>query len=548
MTMNGINYLKWKRVILISQLVTAGLILVAEIYGNFMLYITRSQGYGPDTIVQKLLRYLVLTTVINFGLILASHLIVSRTKSPVCQKYVLIVGTVLLCTDVAASHYQFTIAYGAFVIPVILSVLYEDNRLCNWAVGLSALGLAVSVFARAVDPLYNQDIAIEGAAAFIFLFSVFLLTKICLETMLMRREELDTAVHGAEKAKYLEKVEHMSLQMVETLANAIDAKDRYTKGHSFRVAEYSAVIARELGWTKERVDTLRYEALLHDVGKIGIPDSVLNKDGKLTNVEFNVVRSHTTIGADILKDITSLPGAKDVAKCHHERYDGKGYPGCLAGEEIPINARIVGLADAYDAMNSDRVYRKALTPEVIRRELIKGRGMQFDPAFLDVFLQIWDEGRLIIRSPYGGKERQERGLPEEFIDDLKSYISEVRVNGDYQGAMTVNYQDFSKIYSYLKKLGDRYGHTIEVVMVLLKPQESGDVTEKDVDAASHAMETAIQKSIRTVDVCIKYGRLQFLALMLDAGVENVDAIMQRIFLDYYKICENRKVEPSYQLN
>lgn len=548
MAMNGINYLKWKRVILISQLVTAGQILAAEIYGNFMLYVTRSQGYGPDTIVQKLLRYLVLTTAVNFGLILASHIIVRHTKSPVCQKYVLIIATVLLCTDVAASHYQFTIAYGAFIIPVLLSVLYEDDRLCNWAVGLSALGLAVSVFARAVDPLYNQDIAIEGAAAFIFLFSVFLLSKICLETMLSHREELDTTMLGAERAKYFEKVEHMSLQTVETLANAIDAKDRYTKGHSFRVAEYSAIIARELGWTKEEVDTLRYEALLHDIGKIGIPDSVLNKDGKLTNVEFNVVRSHTTIGADILKDITSLPGARDVAKCHHERYDGNGYPTNLAGEEIPVNARIVGLADAYDAMNSDRVYRRALTPEVIRRELVKGRGTQFDPAFLDVFLKVWDEGRLKIRSPFEGRDMQERGLPEEFIDDLKSYISEVKANGNYQGALTVDYGEFSKIYSYLKKLGDRYGHSIEVVMISLKPQESEEVTEKDVNAASHAMEAAVQKSIRTVDVCIKYGRMQFLALMLDAGTENVDAIMQRIFLDYYKMCENRKVEPSYQLN
>lgn len=548
MTTDKINYVRWKRVILNAQLVTAGLIFLTEIFGNFMLYVTRSQGYGPDTIVEKLLRYLVLTTVINFGTIALGQLIIRNNENTVLQKYVLIIGTAILCTNAAVSHYQFTIVYGVFVIPVVLSILYEDRILSMWALGTGVAGLGVSVAARAMDAEYNKDVAIEGAAAYIFLFSIFIISGICMDTMSKRRTELGEALLGAEKARYLEKIGQMSLQMVETLANAIDAKDRYTKGHSFRVAEYSAIIAKELGWPRERVDILRYEALLHDVGKIGIPDTVLNKDGKLTEVEFNVIRSHTTIGADILKDVTTLPGAKLVAKSHHERYDGKGYPTGVEGQEIPVNARIVGLADAYDAMNSERIYRAALAPEVIREELVKGRGTQFDPELLDLFLQLLDQGRLQIRTPFEFSGKKPRELPENLVIDLKTYIAEVAKRGEYQGAMTVEYEDFSKIYSYLKKLGERYDHSLEVVMVVLTPNLSEHVSTEEIDTASHSMEFAIQKNIRTVDICIRCSKMQYLTVMLDAGMENVDAIMQRIFVDYYKLCGNRKVEPSYQVN
>ena len=547
---NGsINYhMRWKKIILIAQLATAGLIFLAEVYGNIMLYVTGSQGYSADTIVQKLLRYLVMTTFINLLTILIIHLIANRSKSVTVQKYVLILGTVALCANVSISHYQFSIVFASFATPIILSILYEDKSLCNWTALVSAVGLSVPVWIRAEDPQYNTYIAIEGVTAFTFLLGVYLLAGICCNVMAKRRQDPDDAQTETEKTAYVENVEQMSQQIVETLANAIDAKDRYTKGHSFRVAEYSAILARKLGWPRERVNTLRYEALLHDVGKIGVPDTVLNKDGVLTEVEFNVIRSHASIGSEILKDVTTLPDAKNVARYHHERYDGTGYPNGLAGEDIPVNARIVCLADAYDAMSSDRIYRKALSKERIREEFVKGRGTQFDPILLDFFLELFDQGELEIRTVSESEKRMSRGLPEEFIVDLKNYITEVTAEGDYRGALTVDCQDFTKIYSYLKKLGERYGHTIEVVMVMLTPQISENVSEGELESASHSMESAIQKSIRTVDICIRYNAVQFLAVMLDAGTENVDAIMQRIFLDYYKLCGNRKVEPSYQLN
>ena len=190
------------------------------------------------------------------------------------------------------------------------------------------------------------------------------------------------------------KLEHITEEIVQTLALVIDAKDKYTNGHSFRVSTYSVALAKELGFSEDELAELRWEALLHDIGKIGIPDNILNKPERLTSEEFDVIKSHTEIGGSILAKTSELPGASDTARCHHERYDGKGYPNGLSGTDIPVHARIVSIADAYDAMHSDRIYRKGLNKDLIRAEFIRCRGTQFDPGFLDVFLKLFDEGKL----------------------------------------------------------------------------------------------------------------------------------------------------------
>ena len=195
----------------------------------------------------------------------------------------------------------------------------------------------------------------------------------------------------AEKTK---QVEQLSFEIIATIASMIEAKDSYTKGHSIRVAEYSALVARELGWEEEEIQNLKYVALLHDIGKVGIPDNVLNKPGKLTQMEFEIIKSHTTIGGDILKDIETIPHVDSGAKYHHERYDGSGYPCGLSGEDIPVVARIIGIADSFDAMNSKRIYRDRLPDEIIRKELVNGSGKQFDPKYLEIFLKLWEEGKL----------------------------------------------------------------------------------------------------------------------------------------------------------
>ncbi len=190
------------------------------------------------------------------------------------------------------------------------------------------------------------------------------------------------------------RIEQMSFQTIQTLANAIDAKDPYTRGHSTRVSRYSVAVAEALGWSDVRVNDLRFAALLHDIGKIGVPDSILNKPRRLTDVEYDIIKSHTTMGGDILRDKIIIENAEDVARSHHERYDGKGYPRGLKGEAISEEARIVAIADAFDAMSSNRVYRKACSREFILREIREGRGKQFDPRFADVFLDLWQSGAL----------------------------------------------------------------------------------------------------------------------------------------------------------
>lgn len=189
-------------------------------------------------------------------------------------------------------------------------------------------------------------------------------------------------------------VELLTIESIATVANTIDAKDDYTRGHSFRVAAYSEALAGRLGWSEEDMKNIHYVALLHDIGKIGVPDSVLNKPFKLTDVEFEMIKNHTIMGAEILNDVRMIPNLSIGAKYHHERYDGKGYPEGLKGEEIPLVARIIGIVDSYDAMTSNRVYRKRLQDEIVRDELIKGKGTQFDPNLVDLFMELIEEGKL----------------------------------------------------------------------------------------------------------------------------------------------------------
>jgi len=189
-----------------------------------------------------------------------------------------------------------------------------------------------------------------------------------------------------------DEIQKIFIQSITTITYAVDAKDRYTKGHSVRVAQYCLAIAKKLNWSKQDCLNLYYIALLHDIGKIGIPDSILNKPTKLTDEEYRLVRNHTIMGANILHPITMVPQICDGAKYHHERYDGKGYPYGLKGDDIPYIARIIGIADAYDAITSNRIYEKAQVVDYAVKELRKGRGNQFDPFLTDVMLEIIKDG------------------------------------------------------------------------------------------------------------------------------------------------------------
>ena len=185
--------------------------------------------------------------------------------------------------------------------------------------------------------------------------------------------------------------EQLFIQVVQSLADAIDAKDTYTNGHSGRVAEYAREIARRAGYNSKEQNDIYIMGLLHDVGKIGIPDEVINKPSRLTDEEYNIIKAHPVMGAKILKNIGNMPKLAVGAKWHHERYGGGGYPDGLIGEEIPEEARIIAVADAYDAMTSYRSYRGVIPQSKVRTEIENGIGTQFDPRFARIMLDMMSE-------------------------------------------------------------------------------------------------------------------------------------------------------------
>jgi len=195
-----------------------------------------------------------------------------------------------------------------------------------------------------------------------------------------------------EKVKAYNYMQELYMDSIQTIANAIDARDEYTQGHCTRVSEYSVMIGKKLGMEEEELNDLRCSAILHDVGKIGTSDSILNSTMKLTTEEFEQIKTHVITGARILKPISKTkPGIVYGAKYHHERYDGTGYVEGLSGESIPLFARIIAVSDTFDAMTSNRPYRKGLPEEVAVAELIKDSGTKYDKKIVDAFLECFKE-------------------------------------------------------------------------------------------------------------------------------------------------------------
>ena len=231
--------------------------------------------------------------------------------------------------------------------------------------------------------------------------------------LMVKRREIRMEKELAEANRLVE----MGKQTVIAIARTVDAKDPRTGGHSRRVALYSKQIAKEYGLSEKDCQDIEWAANMHDIGKIAIPDAILNKDSRLTDEEYAIMKSHTIQGAKILSDFTLLDHVIEGAEFHHERYDGRGYPKGLQGEEIPLYARIIGVADAFDAMTANRVYRKQMDFGYVLGELEKGRGSQFDPAFVDILLKLIRDGVIDLNKLYGvhtdeAEEQKEEAKPE----------------------------------------------------------------------------------------------------------------------------------------
>lgn len=185
-----------------------------------------------------------------------------------------------------------------------------------------------------------------------------------------------------------QKLEQAYMESIETLRYTVEAKDPYTRGHSDRVSAYSVLIGKQLELSDNDLKTLQIGGLFHDIGKIGVPDSILLKTSKLTDDEYSEIKNHPSIGAHILSNATIFKDIIPIVKHHHEKYDGNGYPSKLKGEDIPLFARIAAIADTFDAMTSKRTYRDSLSLDVVKAEIERCKGTQFDPHLADIFLNI----------------------------------------------------------------------------------------------------------------------------------------------------------------
>ncbi len=319
-----------------------------------------SGKYEAITVDSKSLRVTIDAVVLAFGLdddILVEYQLKGLEKEPVVEKLSKFRGSPVSYTNLSGGNYTFTIRttdgkgnYGGTASVQINKepAVYEEA----WFLPLLFLGFAVM-----------------GAACTVITFRI---------------------VQRVHKKKQLE-YRKITMEAVTTIANTIDAKDSYTRGHSVRVAIYSAEIARRMKQSKEFVENIYFMGLLHDIGKIGIPLEILNKKSKLTDEEYAVIKTHSQIGYEILKGFTAIPNAAIGARDHHERYDGKGYPNGLKGDEICLEARIICAADSYDAMASRRAYRDGLPKNLILSEFHKCRGSQFDPMIADIVIKMIEE-------------------------------------------------------------------------------------------------------------------------------------------------------------
>lgn len=393
-----INYEYWQRIIKKAIIGMSVCQFCVEIVVNTILFATGQQGYNENTIAEKLIRYQLLTTLYNLVVTGICFLLCNKLKSDEKKKYILTISMSLICLNISFSHYQFAPTFLTYSLPLIFTIMYEDKRMCWNITGVNIAMLMIAVIARGMDSEYNVNIVPETIiTAAILIIQAFFSTFV-IDILYTRRNELNDALIQAEKAKYVDELnmknrelEQLSQETFESIAKAVDANDPYTAGHSKRVARYAQEIAFRLGFSEQEADEVYYAGLIHDVGKLGIDNNIINKKGKLTDEEYAEIKRHPSVGYEILKDISIKGKFAEGAKCHHERIDGNGYPNHLSSDEIPYLAKIISVADAYDAMTSKRPYRDVLPQEVVRDQIERGKGTQFDPEIAEIMLDMIDE-------------------------------------------------------------------------------------------------------------------------------------------------------------
>ena len=340
--------------------------------------------------------------------------------------------------------------------------------------------------------------------------------------------------------------ENFSIDFVMSIASIIDARDGYAGGHSKRVASCALALGRRLGMTDEELFDLGYVGLLHDIGKIGVPDAILNKPGKLTEEEFEIIRRHPRIGADILDGLYFIPNVKEGALCHHERYDGKGYPNGLSGEDIPYFARIIAVADAYDAMSTNRVYHKKMTRKEIIGEFERGKGTQFDPNLAGTFIDMLEKG-------FDNSEQVDLFANRKYRMEtmISSHVNELRTTLDtlekeekaaaekaFFGEKTDHKafeenEEWSKIYESLKALSERSSGRPVLVRIGFDPSYADPA---ELPEMMDHLKQATHSTIRHGDICTRISDNAYHLYLINASATDAPGILERIEKRYRELC------------
>ncbi len=299
---------------------------------------------------------------------------------------------------VRAPGYMFSYLVPAIVMILQMLILFRNRSCLRPTIRYPLMLFAVVPVIASVAQIFLFGLSLINMSIVGMAVVLFASVLIDMNVTVLKSHRIEL-----ESLKNQQRSMHRLFEQTATaLASAIDAKDEYTHGHSSRVAEYSKKIAEMSGKGEEESEEIYFSALLHDVGKIGVPDEIINKAGKLTDEEFKAIKEHPKIGDNILSSISEYPYLSIAARYHHERFDGKGYPDHLKGDDIPELARIVAVADAYDAMTSKRSYRDSIPQSKVREEIIKGSGSQFDPVFARIMQHLID-----LDSEFKLREREE---------------------------------------------------------------------------------------------------------------------------------------------
>ncbi len=310
-------------------------------------------------------------------------------------------------------NYIFPLVMGLLQISIIIQYRKRVSRL----IFVSLLLFSSLPYLSTILQIFAYGLSLTNLTSVGLVIFVYIISYIDINEKADKVGKMELAYYKEEQKK----ISLLFEQTAQSLVNAIDAKDIYTHGHSARVAEYAEKIAKASGMSDEECNDIYFAGLLHDVGKIGIPDEIINKDGKLTPEEYNIVKTHPVLGKQILSSIEESPYISIGANYHHERFDGTGYPEGLKGENIPMVARILAVADAYDAMTSKRSFRDPMPQQEVREELVKGMGTQFDPNFAKIMVHLID-----LDTEFSMKEKDNiREFTKKDSIDVVDYRSEI---------------------------------------------------------------------------------------------------------------------------